>query len=215
MEDIDKGFNQGIIMCFQAFANNNKYVIPKRFLIALNNLSKDNIIITSADKGGGIVIMNKHDYNNKMLDLLNDSETYEKKPSGHAKREGEKFTTKARKILKKSDKGKKLLGLLEEAPRPAKMHGLSKVHKPEIPMHPITSGINSAPHRLAKYLAKPLTKTLDSISDTHLRNSSDLISKLKNIDFSYMKLASFDVTIVVYVTVLREAPADQDHTELL
>ena len=34
----------------------------------------------------------------------------------------------------------------------------------------------SAPHALASELAKPLTQTLGSISDTHLKNTSDLIN---------------------------------------
>ena len=60
-------------------------------------------------------------------------------------------------------------------------------------MRPITSGIGSAPHRLAKILAKPLTKSLGSLSDAHLRNSGDLLDRLKEVNFHDKKLASFDV----------------------
>ena len=129
-----------------------------------------------------------------MLELLNDNRPYERKPEGYSKSEADKFTAEARRILRKSEKGKKMLNLLEEAPRPPRMYGLPKIHKPNIPMRPITSGINSAPHRLAKSLARPLSKTLGSISNAHLRNSSDLIGRLKDMDFSNKKLASFDVT---------------------
>ena len=96
--------------------------------------------------------------------------------------------------MRKSDNGRKLQHLLEEAPSTPKMGGLPpKVHKPGIPMRPITSGIGSAPHRLAKCLAKPLTQLLGSISDSHLKNSGDLLNKLNDIDFKEKKLASFDV----------------------
>ena len=73
------------------------------------------------------------------------------------------------------------------------MKGLPKIHKPEIPMRPITSGIGSAPHRLAKCLAMPISQRLGSISDAHLRNSKNLKDRLINIDFSDKKMASFDV----------------------
>ncbi|XP_076065238.1 uncharacterized protein LOC143039251 [Oratosquilla oratoria] len=177
--DADKGFTQGVVACYKALAQSNICVIPRRYKEALHTLSQDDsIIISQADKGGGVIVMNKNDYLDKMLDLLNDHTTYERKPDGNADNEAEKFKIEARNILRKSVKGKKLLGLLEEAPRPPLMHGLPKVHKTGMPMRPITSGIGSAPHKLAKRLAKPLSGTLGSISDAHLRNSSDLIRRL-------------------------------------
>ncbi|XP_076037188.1 uncharacterized protein LOC143022726 [Oratosquilla oratoria] len=60
-------------------------------------------------------------------------------------------------------------------------------------MRPITSGIGSAPHRLAKRLAKPLSNALGSISQAHLKNSTDLINRLNNVDFKGKEMASFDV----------------------
>ncbi|XP_076066088.1 uncharacterized protein LOC143039731 [Oratosquilla oratoria] len=81
------------------------------------------------------------------------------------------------------------------------MKGLPKTHKPEIPLTPITSGIGSAPHRLAKRLAKPLSSSLGKISGVQLNNSSDLINKLQSIDFKDKILASFDVQSL-YTNVL-------------
>ena len=73
------------------------------------------------------------------------------------------------------------------------MRGVPKVHKKGIPVRPITSGIGSAPHRLAKVLAKPLTNLLGSVNESHLRNSGDLLRRLKGLNFSDKKMASFDV----------------------
>ena len=83
--------------------------------------------------------------------------------------------------------------MLEEDPKTPRMKGLPKVHKQGTPMRPIISGIGSAPHRLAKLLAKPLSKMLGSLSDTHLKNSGDLLERLTEIDIKNKKLASFDV----------------------
>ena len=60
-------------------------------------------------------------------------------------------------------------------------------------MRPITSGIGSAPHRLAKLLAKPLSANLGAVSDAHLKNSGELIERLRDINFEDKCLASFDV----------------------
>ena len=85
-----------------------------------------------------------------MKNLLDDQGTYRKVDCGYAKKEAEKFKKEVRKILIRTQKGKKLIGNLEEFPRTSAMKGLPKIHKPGIPMRPITSGIGSAPHRLAK-----------------------------------------------------------------
>ncbi|XP_076036062.1 uncharacterized protein LOC143022012 [Oratosquilla oratoria] len=194
-KDVEKGFKQGVISCYHALANNNECSLPRRFMKALEDLSRrTDILITQADKGGGIVVMNKSSYVEKMHELLNDENTYKKMPTGFAQQEADEFKKKARKILSRTKKGKEKLGLLEEAPRPPRMRGIPKIHKAGIPMRPITSGIGSAPHRLAKQLAKPLSALLRTISDAHLRNSSDLIRRLEKVNFERKKLASYDVT---------------------
>ena len=85
------------------------------------------------------------------------------------------------------------------------MRGLPKVHKPGVPMRPITSGIGSAPHRLAKILAKPLSEALGSISGAHLRNSNDLKERISNISFINKKMVSFDVTSLFTEVPVEEA----------
>ncbi|XP_076042137.1 uncharacterized protein LOC143026032 [Oratosquilla oratoria] len=61
-------------------------------------------------------------------------------------------------------------------------------------MRPITSGIGSAPHKLAKCLAKPLSPRLVSVSKAHLRNSNDLIERIRDTDLSQKRLVSYAVT---------------------
>ncbi|XP_069977506.1 uncharacterized protein [Penaeus vannamei] len=64
------------------------------------------------------------------------------------------------------------------------LRGLPKVHKPGVPMKPITSGIGSAHHRLAKCLAKPLSAAMGVISDSHPKNSGYLIRRLQSSSLS-------------------------------
>ncbi|XP_076036929.1 uncharacterized protein LOC143022546 [Oratosquilla oratoria] len=178
-DDIDIGFKQGVLLCCTLASKSSPPAIPRRFRIALEEpRNNQNIVVTKADKGGGIVIMDTSDYNNKMEALLSDTDTYSLISEQQAKDEAIKFNKEVRKILKKTERGKRLLHLLEENPRILTMKGLPKTHKPEIPLRPITSGIGSAPHKLAKRLAKPLSSSLGKISGAHLKNSSDLINKL-------------------------------------
>ena len=193
-QEADKGFIQGVITCCKAIADSEQSALPKRYMVALAGLAKDNtIVISSADKGGGIIILNKSDYDLKMRDLLRDEHTYSKKKTGFIKRHSVDFNRKARSILKKSERGGQLQHLLEQDPKAPKMRVVPKVHKAGVPMRPITSGIGSAPHRLAKILAKPLSKLLGSISESHLKNSGDLLNRLNQLNFSGKKMASFDV----------------------
>ena len=140
-EDVDKGFIQGVFLCCKALANKEPDKLSRRYMEALRRLANDpTVIVTQADKGSGIVIMDVTDYTSKMNKLLNDSDTYEKKAPGYIDKISKKFNQTARKLLKNSEKGKHLLHLLEEAPAPPKMRGLPKLYKTNVPMRPITSG---------------------------------------------------------------------------
>ena len=60
--DIEKGFKQGVSACITVLAGEEKYSIPKRFAKAIDELRNDSsIIITTVDKGGGVVVMNYED----------------------------------------------------------------------------------------------------------------------------------------------------------
>ncbi|XP_076030462.1 uncharacterized protein LOC143018766 [Oratosquilla oratoria] len=99
--------------------------------------------------------------------------------------------------------------------------GLPKIHKTGIPLRPITSGIGSASHKLAKVLAKPLSSALGNISNSHLQNSTDLIQRLNDINFSQKRLISYDITslftnvsIVGAIDAIKEALQSIDESIL-
>ena len=120
--------------------------------------------MTQADKGGCVIIMDSSEYLRKLNDLLADAETYVKKEDGFGAKQSKKNQQKCAKDPEKIRRGKKLIHLLEEAPKSPKLKGLPKVHKDGIPMRPIISGVGSAPHKIARVLAKPLSKALGTIT---------------------------------------------------
>ena len=78
--DFHKGFSQGIIAA-STNCHSDELPLPKRYITALKSLSSHhNIVISPSDKGGGIVIMDSTVYNQKLLDLLDDNNTYDTYP---------------------------------------------------------------------------------------------------------------------------------------
>ena len=201
----DQGVMQGLVLATYTSAKGTPSSLPRRYVAALKGLRADESIrLTNADKGGGFVVLNKTDYINKMHTLLEDQTTYRKVRAGNAKDKSKVFAQVVRSILKDCDSGKKLIHHLPQNPRIPSMRGLPKIHKPGVPMRPITNGTDSAPHALASELAKPLTKTLGSISGCHLKNSSDLIERLKGRRLRNKKLVGLDV-----VSLFTRVPVDE------
>lgn len=168
--------------------------IPRRYITALKNLKKDeSITIYPSDKGGGIVILNTTDYNEKMESLLHDVDTYQLISLQEINTDIENFNKSVRNIIKKN-KITHWNKLIEKNPKIPQIYGLPKTHKVNVPLRPITSGINSAPHRIAKELAKTLTQLLGTISPAHIKHSGDLLRRLKYIkNTRTRKLISLDI----------------------
>lgn len=69
--------------------------------------------------------------------LSSTSAQHTRKCDGNARTEAEEFVKEIRKILRRSERGKELLNILEEATRSPRMKGLSETHKQRIPMCPL------------------------------------------------------------------------------
>ena len=58
------------------------------------------------------------------------------------------------------------------------LYGLPKIHKPEIPLRPIVSFVNSRTYALSKHLVSILSPSLVRKSPLHVRNSADFVSSI-------------------------------------
>ena len=197
--EFDRGFIQGILI--SNYKQNPDPIIPKRYIDALKNLSKNNNIrITPSDKGGAIVIMNTVDYISKMQTLLSDSTTYIKTTMKEIETETELFNKSAKQIFQKLDDNKRWKRLINYRPTVPTLYGLPKTHKEGVPMRPIISGIGGAAHDIAREVAKLLTPLLGKVSDSHLKHSGALLKRIKNLTTKTKKLVSFDV-VSLYTNV--------------
>ena len=91
-------------------------------------------VILSADKGNCVVVMDKHDYREKALSLLNNRNTYS--------------------ILKSDPTGKTQRGLNASDGLSPRFFGLPKIHKPEIPLRPIVFFVNSPTYGFSSFFGE-------------------------------------------------------------
>ena len=159
----------------------------------LKNLKNDNsIFIIKPDKRSGVVILNRDDYWSKMESILSDTNKFKPLNDDPIKTTFRREST-VRRFLRKLNKSKVISNelfskLAPTGPRPGILYGLPKVHKPNIPLRPIVSSINSHSFNIAKFLV-PL---LRPISVSH---AFSFLQELFEQKFNNnVVMASFDVT---------------------
>ncbi|XP_069970997.1 uncharacterized protein [Penaeus vannamei] len=165
------------------------------FLSPLHTLKNDNsIVITKPDKGRGVVIVNKCDYKQKLMDILNDQTKFKRistEISTHLLYLEDKLNRLLR-TIKSSISLNTYNSLLSSGSRPGVLYGLPKVHKPNIPLRPIISSIGTFNYNAAKFLVpviSPLTTNHYTID-----NSTAFAKEITSLNYQNpVTMASFDV----------------------
>ncbi|XP_076047286.1 uncharacterized protein LOC143028808 [Oratosquilla oratoria] len=162
---------------------------------ALAELRRDrSIVVLTSDKGRSTVVLDKEDYDQKALALLQDTQTYTIVPQDPTK----KLQAKVERELKELRENRIINDVEWKKMRPGdstipKFYGLPKVHKENIPLRPIVAFRNSPTYHLASYLAK-LLRPLVTDSPHMLQNSADFIERIKGLNLRRGDvLVSFDV----------------------
>ena len=157
---------------YEAPASHDRPNLTKGEKEALEALSdRDDIIISKADKGGGIVIQDIDDYVAEADRQLSNIEFYEKldrDPTGeHTNKVNEALNQLANEGLISEKTSKALQARDAKTP---KFYTLPKVHKPGNPGRPIIAAIDSPTSKLARFVdhhLQPLAEGLPSfIKDT-------------------------------------------------
>ena len=145
--------------------------LSKAELNALNELqNKDELIITKADKGGAVVIMDVKDYITKQhdnLELSNDPTDL------HAERINiiDQFKNEgiiAEKVAK---------GLKVDNPKTPKMSTLPKLHNEGIPGRPVIDSMNCHSMQISKYVDYHLQPEVVKLK-SYTKDSTDTIHKI-------------------------------------
>jgi hypothetical protein len=177
--------------------------ISKKDQEAIKNLrNNENIVILKADKGGATVVMNKTDYNNKMMEHLTTTGSYKKLDNNPISM----VIKEVKKAIKVSNLDewmkKRLTPSCQITPR---IYGLPKIHKEGTPLRPIVNTIGSPTYELARYVAGIL-RPLVGKTDSYIKDSRDFVELIKEekIDSKDM-LISFDVVSLFTKIPLNEA----------
>ena len=178
--------------------NNSNFVhnLTKEEYNCLLNLAKDkSIIIVKPDKGNGVVLMNKEEYVEKMLQILNDHQKFERVHD-------DVLLT----ILNKEEKINRFLrrlkadGVLNDSvykmlfasgSKPGILYGLPKVHKEDYPLRPIMSAIGTFNYKLSKFLVPALAAI--TTSQYTVRDSFTFAKEICDLKYGRCVMASFDV----------------------
>ena len=151
-------------------------------------------VVLSADKGNCVVVMDKHQYREKVLSMLNDKQTYtalKSDPTGRTERDLNQRLLLLKKSNKISEETYKLLRSSDGlAPR---LYGLPKIHKEGVPLRPIVSFVNSPTYNVSRYLARVLSPVVGNTDNT-VKNSQHFAEFIRGqtLDADQM-LVSFDV----------------------
>jgi hypothetical protein len=161
---------------------------------ALVELSKDDsIIVTKADKGNAVVILNKEDYRNQLLKILSDKSKFSCIEKDMTIEREEKLKNKLSYLLEK-----KIISTTEYnkirpiGSRPGTIYGLPKIHKTGNPLRPIISAVGTYNYELAKYLDR-LIKPLLGESSYMLKDTFDFVNRVSKLNCEGMEMGSFDV----------------------
>jgi predicted GIY-YIG superfamily endonuclease len=142
-------------------------------------ISDKSLCICKADKGNSIVLLNKIDYSNKMIKMLQDG-PYEKvfDPTSDI---ANQVTTKCKELLerKKISEGEHNALVIKD-PRPPIIYGAPKIHKKDVPLRPIVDFRKSPTYKIAAYISKIL-KPLASNHSLSVKNSFEFVQEIKKV----------------------------------
>lgn len=154
------------------------------------------VIITRSDKGNKTVLINKQDYEEKLLTLIEDPTVYIKlnsDPTSKYQTENNNLINSLvnRHIIDK-DTGKNLRTYNSVSP---KIYGLPKIHKDDPKkLRPVVSCIGSPTYYISKFLVKILNNLIPHFQ-FNISDSFSFVEFLKTIKIpSHYKLISLDVT---------------------
>ena len=144
-------------------------------------LHNDKIVIRPADKGSGIVIVNKEDYTSKLQEEMTNSDSYQETERNRADSALKEVKKLVNRMYKQGAISKDMQEyLIPRYPRAGELKGNPKLHKQGAPMRTIVNGINTATERIAEVAEYELNEFVKS-SPSHIQDTTGFLKKLSKV----------------------------------
>ena len=165
--------------------------ITREMRTALKSLKEDHsIMILPAGKGRASVLLDADNYHNKMTSLI-ETGPYKTVNKGPTDRLCRKLTDKL--LVNGSLDEKTYRKLRPQHKQPPRIYGLPKIHKPNIPLRPIVSCVNSFAYDLSAYLSD-LLSPLTGLTSRTVPNSTSFVQEISSLSIHADEtMVSFDV----------------------
>ena len=183
----------------------NSYILTHRPTVAdlkkykvLKDLRRNpNIMILNPDKGNGVVILDRSDYDTGVLKIISDSTKFKPIKEDPTLLRESQLQRFLRKLKTNGHLDPKVYSkIYPSGSQPARIYGLPKMHKPRgpnslPPFRPIVSSIGTYNCELAKYLCSLLQPYIPSNYCT--QDSFTFVKEIQDIPLSGNFMVSFDV----------------------
>lgn len=167
-------------------------------------IKQNNLSVTLADKGGGLVFIKKSEYIEKTLQFLRENNfiTINKNPLNQYIKYIKANIAEHAQFLQNNNI--QINNLIPLNPKMPTLYGMPKLHKLNIPIRPIISSIGSPAYKLNKHLTHLLTNKYKFDSKHSVKNTNEFIKELKTIKLEptnkKIRMISFDI-IDLYTNV--------------
>ncbi|CAN7978809.1 unnamed protein product, partial [Ixodes persulcatus] len=159
--------------------------LSRREQQVLTNLkSREDVIIRPADKGGGVVVMNRADYMREALTQLENPNFYLRLPDDPTKR----FSIIINRTLEDLRNSNKINGdqynyLQSKNAHPGVFYMLIKVHKPNNPGRPIISGIGTPTERISEFVDHAI-KHIPPLLQSYVKDTTHFLNLIDHMNGS-------------------------------
>jgi hypothetical protein len=159
----------------------------------MKNLRNDSsIVILRADKGNSTVVMNRKDYDTKILSMLNGGpyEIIRQDPTPETVKKVKEYCSHLQSQNKlENNQVKRITNYNQRCPI---FYGVPKIHKENIPLRPIVDFRRSPTYNLASYFV-PVLKAISDNSPFAVKNSCEFVDSIQSINIKRTEsMVSFD-----------------------
>ncbi|UYV71172.1 hypothetical protein LAZ67_8002021 [Cordylochernes scorpioides] len=155
------------------------------------------LVITKADKGNQTVLMDRADYEGKMMNILADTSTFKIISTSAKDALVKGYKSSLRNLMKAKQITKaQLTQFTGSLTRDAYIYGAPKIHKPGVPLRPIIAYHLSPAHTLAKYLAQLLSPIMkNNPNQYNITHPPSFVQEITQMQLpAHHTMVSFDVT---------------------